>query len=46
MGRVEQIEELGGEAGEELEDRIDTLEGYIEKIEGEVRGVQRELATV
>jgi hypothetical protein len=44
--RIEQIENLGGTAGDELEDRIDTLENYIEKIEGEVRGVQRMLAVV
>ena len=44
--RIERIEELGGIVGHELEDRVDTLNDYIEKIQHEVEGVQRELARV
>ena len=43
---VEQIEKLGGEASETQTDRMERLERYIEKMEGEVREVQRRLAAV
>lgn len=43
---VERIEELGGEASVAQVTRLEQLERYIEKMEGEVRGVQRQLAAV
>lgn len=41
--RVEQIESLGGHAGADIEDRIETLEEYVEKIEGEIEALQTRL---
>lgn len=46
QGKVDAIEALGGEAGVGITDRMDTLEGYIAKIETEIVPLQDRLRRV